>query len=113
MNTSPQNINSATIKNTAYNYEHFSAADYDLVTFAGPKVGENAIDFTVTDLAGQPVTLSDFFGKIIVLETGSLTCPQSVSNIDPMNSLADNHQAYGSLPEKSSLFGTRLHFFGQ
>ena len=42
---------------------------------SGPNVGERAPDFTVTDRQGKTVRLSDYLGKTVVLETGSLKCP--------------------------------------
>ena len=45
------------------------------VDVSGPSIGERAPDFTVTDRQGKTVRLSDFLGKTVVLETGSLKCP--------------------------------------
>ncbi len=42
---------------------------------AGVMVGENAPDFTVTDSHGKTHTLSDFEGKIVVLEWMNVGCP--------------------------------------
>jgi hypothetical protein len=52
------------------------------------RVGEPAPDFTATRLDGSQVKLSDFRGKAVVLETGSVTCPMYISRVEPMNALA-------------------------
>lgn len=74
-----------------YNYESFRSAEYDLANFPGPKVGQLAPDFEAVDLDGKPVKLSDYRGKTVVLETGSVTCPQYVRRISPMQKLATQH----------------------
>jgi hypothetical protein len=84
-------------KESAYNYKHFNAKDYDLEAFPGPAAGEEAVDFNATTLDGKPVKLSEFKGKVIVLETGSITCPQYVSNIPAMNQLAEKYPDVVSL----------------
>lgn len=71
-----------------YNYTRFRSHEYDLASFPGPKLGELAPDFDAIDMAGKPVKLSDYRGKIVVLETGSITCPQYVRRISPMKKLA-------------------------
>ncbi|MEH6452182.1 MAG: deiodinase-like protein, partial [Psychromonas sp.] len=50
-----------------------------------PRVGECAKDFTALGLDGKPIKLSDFKGKRIILETGSVTCPMFGDNIEGMN----------------------------
>ncbi len=97
MSTYTKNSDTSAHRGLPYNYDHFSASDYDLENFSGPAVGEKGLDFQATTLDGKQVKLSDFFGKIIVLETGSITCPQYVSNIRPMNSLAEKHPDVVSL----------------
>ena len=77
-----------------YNYETFSAKLYTLDAFKGPKPGDKAIDFTATTLDGRSVNLSDYFGKPIVLETGSISCPQYVSRISGMNQLAGEYPEF-------------------
>jgi peroxiredoxin len=42
---------------------------------AGVAVGDQATDFTLTDQAGNPVHLSDFKGKVVVLEWVNPDCP--------------------------------------
>ena len=43
--------------------------------FAAAEVGKRAPDFTATDINGQTHTLSDYKGKIVVLESYNLDCP--------------------------------------
>ncbi|UGY93443.1 peroxiredoxin family protein [Streptomyces gobiensis] len=71
-----------------YNYEHFSLAGRNLDRLEGVREGESAPDFTATRLDGSRVRLSDYRGKIVVLEAGSITCPMYERGIDRMNALA-------------------------
>lgn len=73
---------------SSYNFTRHKTSMYDMKELAGPKIGEKAVDFSATMIDGQEVKLSDYYGKIIVLENGSITCPQYVGNILPMNDLA-------------------------
>lgn len=43
--------------------------------FAGPEVGQAAPDFTAVDISRQTHRLSDYKGKIVVLESYNLDCP--------------------------------------
>ncbi|MBA3901343.1 MAG: redoxin domain-containing protein [Bacteroidetes bacterium] len=72
-----------------YNYKRFKPDYYTFDNFAGPKIGEEAPDFTAFTLQGKKVKLSDFFGKPIVLETGSLTCPVYAGVVKEMNKMAE------------------------
>ena len=60
---------------TDYNYKRFRPSNYDYGNFAGPKPGEEILDFTLRSLDGKEAKLTDFKGQWVVLETGSLTCP--------------------------------------
>lgn len=46
-----------------------------VVLWAGAEVGQPAPDFTGTDINGQPRHLSDYKGKIVVLESYNQDCP--------------------------------------
>lgn len=48
-------------------------------------VGHPAPDFSATDIAGQPVKLSDLKGKIVVLEWNNPECPFVVKHYDSKN----------------------------
>ena len=67
---------------TEYNYKRFSPSNYDYGSFSGPKPGEVMLDFALCSLDGKEAKLTDFRGQWVVLETGSLTCPMYVKNID-------------------------------
>lgn len=45
------------------------------VAFSAAEVGKPAPDFTGTDINGKAVKLSDYQGKIVVLESYNLDCP--------------------------------------
>jgi len=70
-----------------YNYRRFKVSNYDYEQFPGPKAGEAMIDFALNTPDGRAVKLSEFKGKWLVLETGSLTCPMFVKNINPIKKL--------------------------
>lgn len=72
----------------SYNYRRFRVDHHPMDEFPGPAPGEPALDFRAHTLDGREVRLSDFEGQILVLETGSFTCPHYVGNIDPMHDLA-------------------------
>lgn len=67
----------------------FKVPLYTFDTFVGPRAGEAAEDFTLTDFDGNEVRLSDFRGKWVVLETGSSTCSQYTKNIQRMASVRE------------------------
>jgi hypothetical protein len=71
-----------------YNYPNYTNSQYVYGDLEGPMPGDAAIDFVATDLNGNVVRLTDFLGKVIVLTTGSATCPMYVSKVNPMNKLA-------------------------
>ncbi|RVW00150.1 TlpA family protein disulfide reductase [Rhodococcus xishaensis] len=71
-----------------YNYTRFDPSEYPLhQEFGGPKIGDPAPDFRVTDIDGAEVALSDFRGRFVVLETGCATCPMFGKGITTMNAL--------------------------
>lgn len=70
-----------------YNNPHFTVKLYDWDLFNGPRAGEPAPDFTVTDMAGNEVSLSDYRGKWVVVETASATCSMYCRNIEPVRVL--------------------------
>ncbi len=73
--------------NQTYNYRHFGPEYYDFRNFDGPEPGDNAPDFEAVTLEGQTVEFSDFRGRWVVLETGSLTCPITDSKVHVMDEL--------------------------
>lgn len=82
-------MNNTNPQENAYNYARFDTTVYGIGPFErAPRVGECAPDFEVETLAGERVKLSDFRGRRVVLETGSLTCPMFGGNIEGMNAIA-------------------------
>ena len=75
-----------------YNYDTFAlSAIPQPETFAGPQVGQKMIDFSATRLDGTMAYLSDYLGQVIVLETGSITCPIYTDKTDEMNRLVGEY----------------------
>ncbi len=70
-----------------YNTARFKNKNYDQLRFPGPRPGELAPDFSLQDINGDEVKLSDFKGKSVVIETGSITCSMFVHCIPGMNAL--------------------------
>lgn len=71
-----------------YNYRTFALSEVPRPeAFEGPAVGDAFIDFQATTLDGRTVHLSDYIGRTVVLETGSLTCPIYTDTVDAMNAL--------------------------
>ena len=75
---------SAPARGESYAYPRFKMSNYELGYFPGPKAGEEVnYDYTLTDLDGNEVSLNDYKGKWLVIESGSLTCPMYVKNVKP------------------------------
>ena len=70
-----------------YNYQRFRISNYDYEKFPGPKAGDKMLDFKLHTLEGREVKLSDYAGRWLVVETGSLTCPMYAKNIRPIDKL--------------------------
>ena len=70
-----------------YNYQRFKTSNYEYEKFPGPKAGSTMLNFAMTGLDGEAVNLADYKGKWVVIETGSLTCPMFVKNINPIKKL--------------------------
>lgn len=72
-----------------YNAPRFKISQYNFDVFGGPAAGEEVGDYTFTDFGtGEPVELSSYRGKWLVIETGSSTCSMYTKNISGMKSLA-------------------------
>ena len=56
--------------------------------FANPQIGRPAFNFTAIDIDGKRVSLADYKGKIVVLETYYNGCP-----------FCENHYRSGAMPE--------------
>jgi len=64
-----------------------------IITAAPPEIGKPAPDFTLHDLNGKPVKLSDFKGKIVVLEWINEGCP-----------FVKGHYENGHIPSMQQLY---------
>lgn len=93
-----------------YNYKHFKPRYYIFDEFLGPRLGEKALDFSARTLDGKAVHLSQFFGKPIVLETGSITCPVFTGKIERMNQFVKQYSntQFVVLYVRESHPGTRI-----
>ncbi len=60
---------------------------------AADAVGQAAPDFTLTDISGQQRALSDFKGKIVVLEWVNPECPFVVKHYDKSGNIPKTQQA--------------------
>jgi len=65
----------------------FAVGCLSVLALADAKVGQPAPDFTARDIQGKTHRLSDFRGKLVVLEAYNLDCPFSA-----------NHYKSGSMP---------------
>ena len=71
-----------------YNYDRTRVKHFNFDLFLGPPAGKPIIDNTLTDLeTGEPVKLSHFAGKWLVIETASSTCSMYTKNISPMKDI--------------------------
>ncbi len=76
-----------------YNYRVFKVRHFwsNFDKFPAPKIGDAAVDFSATTIDGKIVRLSDFYGRPVILEMGSLSCPHVVYRVPLMNSAARRH----------------------
>lgn len=79
---------------SVYNYAHF-AYDY-YAQSGGPRglpAGSHVPDDTIYDQSGRPVRLGELYReRPIVVEFGSVSCPQFVRKIGAMDSLAEDYR---------------------
>ena len=66
-----------------------------LTAQAVPSVGQPAPDFTLQDVAGKPVKLSDFRGRYVVLEWTNPHCPFVRKHYDSGNMAATQQDVMG------------------
>lgn len=78
-----------------YNYQSFDygseARELTRWLAEGPRIGDLAPEFDLTDLDGNSVRLSDLRGRPVVLEFGSYTCPIFSDRVPAMEYLAREH----------------------
>lgn len=56
------------------------------------EVGKKAADFTLKNLEGQEVSLSDYEGKIVLLNFWTTTCPFCIKEMPDMQKLSDENE---------------------
>jgi len=61
----------------------FSLLAATAVAFAAADIGKPAPDFTTTDINGKTHKLSDYKGKLVVLEAYNLDCPFCHNHLRP------------------------------
>ncbi len=66
-----------------------ASAEAPAITRPGPKVGELAPDFTVLDAAGKEVKLSDYRGKLVLLDIWATWCGPCVASMPHNSELAE------------------------
>ncbi|MBL8513196.1 MAG: redoxin domain-containing protein, partial [Betaproteobacteria bacterium] len=70
---------------TRFALSALSASLFAASAFAAATVGQAAPDFSLTDINGKAVKLSDFKGKHVVLEWNNPHCPFVVKHYDSGN----------------------------
>lgn len=59
------------------------------------RVGEPAVDFTVTSLDGRPIRLSDYRGRVVLLDFWATWCPPCVAGIPNLRKAYDQFKDSG------------------
>src|SRR5713226_6895849 len=84
-----------------YNYRAYSwdLEEEELARWLaeGPRAGEIAPDFELTDLDGTTVRLAELRGRPVVIEFGSYSCPIFSDRVPAMERLAREHSAVSFL----------------
>jgi len=73
----------------------------------GIKVGEVAPDFTLHDPNGKAVRLSDYLGRVVILDFWRSTCPACQSALPDLESLLERYQDKGLVVLSISLDASR------
>jgi peroxiredoxin len=74
----------------------FTAVTLAATAFAAAEIGKPAPDFTGTDINGKTVKLSDYAGRIVVLESYNSDCP-----------FCNQHYQTGAMPELQKDLATK------
>jgi len=60
-----------------------------------PKIGDKAPDFTFVDLNGKPVSLSDYAGKPVIVNTWNLSCVECKKEMPFFQEVLNQYQSKG------------------
>jgi peroxiredoxin len=71
---------------------------FDVAAGAAPQIGQAAPDFTAVDSKGDPIRLSEYRGKIVVLEWTNADCPYSRKHYS-----SGNMQSVQALAQKKGI----------
>jgi peroxiredoxin len=69
----------------------YSSGGPESAVTIGPRVGQQAPDFSLVDLDGNPVSLSDFRGKVVLINFWATWCPPCRQEMPAIEAL---HQEY-------------------
>lgn len=73
---------------------------------SGPAIGDDAPNFTLTDIDGAAVSLTDLRGKPVVIEFGSYTCPIFRGKI---NAFEELQKQYGNVVHFVLIYTREAH----
>lgn len=62
---------------------------------SGPRIGEPALDFTTTTLAGKPIRLSDYHGQVVLLNFWATWCPPCIAELPDLEALYRDNRDRG------------------